>query len=59
MGYEWLVIVATGIVAAMGLYGTARLFRVRAARRWLVVLNAFADREIAEHDRWRVPSPRR
>jgi hypothetical protein len=57
MGYEWLVVVATGMLAGMRLYGTARLFRARSVKRWLVALNAFADREIAEHQRWRVPSP--
>ena len=59
MGYEWLAVVATGMLAGMGLYGTARLFRARSAKRWLVALNAFADREIAEHHRRRVPSPGR
>ena len=52
-------VVATGMLAGMGLYGTARLFRARAAKRWLVAPNAFADREIAEHHRWRTPSPGR
>jgi hypothetical protein len=53
MGYEWVFVAAAGILAATGLYGSARCLRARAGRRWLGALNAFADREIAEHRRWR------
>jgi hypothetical protein len=52
MGYEWLAVAAAAIVAATGMFGVARRFRARAAQRRLIALNAFADREIAEHRRW-------
>jgi hypothetical protein len=53
MEYEWLVVAAVAVLAAAGMLNVARRFRARAAKRWLIALNTFADREIAEHRRWR------
>lgn len=51
MANEWFLIAVAAALAATGIFGIALHFRARAAKRWLIALNDFADREIATTQR--------
>ncbi len=46
----WVALAVAAMVLA-GTFGIAWRFRVRAMKRWLTVLDTFADREIAREQR--------
>jgi hypothetical protein len=51
MENDWIVPVTAVALALMGMLGIAWRYRVRAAKRWLSALDAYADREIAQQRR--------
>lgn len=50
-----LTLLATVLLVVTALLGSFWLARVRAARRFRAVVDAYAEREIAQEARWRVP----
>ena len=50
-----LMLLASALVVVTAVFGSFWLARVRAARRFRAVVNAYAEREIAQEARWRVP----
>jgi hypothetical protein len=47
----WIGLVIAAALALTGMLGLAWRLRVRAAKRWLTALDAYADRQIAQERR--------